>query len=81
MLSRSEGRVLTPEQAAELLNVSRRWLMREGVAKSKVPCLRVPGSNLIRFLESDLWRVLESWRDGQAVGTPPKGKRRNARTR
>ena len=70
------GRVLNPDQAAELLGVSRRWLIREGVTKKKVPHLRPPGSNLILFLESDLWAVIEAWREDWGVGSPPKKLRR-----
>jgi excisionase family DNA binding protein len=68
-------RVLTVDQAAALLGVSRRWLVREGVRKNKVPVHRPPGSRLMLFLESDLWRTLESWRDNEHIGTPPKDKK------
>jgi len=67
----SPGRVLTPDEAAELLGVSRTWLIREGIGKHKIPHLRPPGSNLIRFLERDIWRVRESWRVDYGTGTPP----------
>ena len=75
MPNRSD-RVLTADQACELLNVTRRWLIREGVYKGKVPCLRPPGSNIILFLESDLWAVLKAWRvvdeANKPHGRPPK---------
>jgi predicted DNA-binding transcriptional regulator AlpA len=67
-----EDRVLRPEQAAALLGVSRRWLMREGVPKYKIPFHRPPGSNRTLFLESDLWAVLEAWRQDKGVGSPPR---------
>ena len=70
-----KGRVLNVEQACDLLNVSRRWLVREGIRKYKIPFLRPPNSNQLRFLESDLWRVLESWRENDKVGTSPNDKR------
>jgi excisionase family DNA binding protein len=73
-----KGRVLDVEQACELLNVSRRWLIREGIRKHKIPFLRPPNSNQIRFLESDLWRVLELWRENDEVGTPPVKERPNS---
>ena len=69
-----ESRVLNATQAAEFLSVSRRWLVREGVRKQKIPFLRPPCSNQLLFLESDLWRVLESWRENAYVGTPPRGR-------
>ena len=69
-----ESRVLNATQAAEFLSVSRRWLVREGVRKQKIPFLRPPGSNQLLFLESDLWRVLESWLENAYVGTPPRGR-------
>jgi hypothetical protein len=75
-----QGRTLSPGQAAEFLGVSRRWLMREGIRKYKVPFLRPPGSNTFVFLESDLWAVLESWRASERIGTPPR-ERQAARKR
>lgn len=70
-------RVLNVNQAAELLNVSRRWLVREGIPKGKVPYLRPPGSKQFLFLESDLWRALESWRVNEKVGAPPAKSRKS----
>lgn len=71
----SEDRVLDATQAAALLGVKRRWLVREGIRKFKVPFLRPPGSNQLLFLESDLWRTVESWRANDKVGTAPVKKR------
>ena len=79
MRARERSRVLDPDQAAELLNVSRRWLVREGVRKFKIPYLRPPGSRQYRFLESDLWAVLDSWRENDDVGTPPKQTKKKRR--
>jgi hypothetical protein len=68
-------RVLTVDEACEFLKVTRWWLIKEGVAKRKVPFIRPPGSNQIKFLESDLIDVLKSWRVGYSVGSPPKEKK------
>ncbi len=70
-----EDRVLDATQAAALLGVKRRWLVREGIRKFKVPFIRPPGSNQILFLESDLWRTVETWRANDKVGTAPRDKR------
>jgi hypothetical protein len=72
MKTRERSRVLDPDQAAEMLCVSKRWLLREGVRKYRVPYLRPSGSRQYKFLESDLWAVLDSWRASERVGTPPK---------
>jgi hypothetical protein len=71
----TEGRVLDADEAATLLHVTRRWLMREGIRKYKVPFLRPPGSRTILFLESDMWRVLDSWRENSKIGNPPRGRK------
>ena len=70
-----EDRVLDATQAAALLGVKRRWLVREGIRKFTVPFLRPPGSNQILFLESDLWRTVETWRANDKVGTSPRDER------
>jgi hypothetical protein len=70
-----EDRVLDATQAAALLGVKRRWLVREDIRKFKVPFIRPPGSNQILFLESDLWRTVETWRANDKVGTPPRDER------
>jgi len=67
----SPGRVLKPDEAAELLGVTKDWLIREGIGKHKIPHLRPPGSNQIRFFERDMWRVREAWRVDFGIGTPP----------
>jgi hypothetical protein len=77
-VAQNKARTLNTEQAAEMLGVSRRWLVREGIRKAKIPYLRPPGSNLLIFLESDLWKVLESWRMTDRVGTPPREKREHS---
>jgi hypothetical protein len=70
-----EDRVLDATQAAALLGVKRRWLVREGIRKFKVPFIRPPGSRQILFLESDLWRTVETWRANDRVGTGPRDER------
>jgi hypothetical protein len=54
-------------------------LVREGVRKFKIPYLRPPGSRQYKFLESDLWAVLDSWRESDEIGTPPKQTKKKRR--
>jgi excisionase family DNA binding protein len=53
------GKLLTPEQACELLQCSRRWLAR-AVAEQRIPRTYLPGHRLLRFWERDLLAFLES---------------------
>src|SRR5438874_12257312 len=76
-----KGRTLNVVQAAEMLGVSRRWLVREGIRKAKIPYLRPPHSNKLIFLESDLWRVLDSWKQNDHVGTPPSDRLKSKTTK
>lgn len=72
---------LTIEEAAWYLGVSRRWLVREGVRKGKVPFLRPPGSNKLLFRRAHLDAVIESWVASDGIGTPPGKKLANSRNR
>lgn len=82
-----EDRVLNATKAAAYLDVPRRWLVREGVRKYKVPFLQPPGSRTLLFFVSDLDRTLESWRASDKVGTQPRdrakslGRKSHKRTR
>lgn len=69
------SRVLNVEQAAEMIGMSRRWVVREGVGKRKLPYLRPPGSNQLLFLESDLWRTLDEWKVSDETGSSPARKK------
>jgi len=76
-----EDGLLTPEQAAEYLGVTRRWLIKEGVYRRKIPHIRPPGSNIIRFKKSDLDDVINGWRIGYQVGAAKPNKKRRAKTK
>lgn len=65
-------RVLNATQAADVLGVSRRWLIREGIRKYKIPYLRPPGSRQLLFMPSDLARVLKAWRVSDRIGSSPR---------
>lgn len=54
------GPLLRPEEAAELLAVSPRWIY-EAVRTGQLPCLRL--GRQLRFTQ----RMLEEWLDGNRV--------------
>jgi len=55
-----EVSVLNPDQAAEFLNVSKRWLMREGIHDRGIPYIR-PSPRKTLFYEHDLVQMLKAW--------------------
>jgi excisionase family DNA binding protein len=55
----ARGRLLTPEEACELLKVNRAWLKR-AVHQKRVAHTKLPGSRLLRFYEDDLLARLEA---------------------
>lgn len=73
--------VLTPDEAAAFLKVSKRTLMKEWVPKRMIPVIRPYGSNRSRFLKSDLVDFVLASRRGYQVGTLPRQKKRRVKAR
>jgi hypothetical protein len=69
---RGERRVLTADQAADYLGVTRRHLIRvlvrHPVKKGGVPFIQHPSTNRYTFLLSDLDAWIERWRDDNGGG-------------
>jgi excisionase family DNA binding protein len=59
--SQTKDELLTPEQAASILKVTRRYVMRELAQKGKIPRVRLGGGNRYRFWLSDVLRLAREW--------------------
>lgn len=70
---------LTVDEAAWYLGVSRRWLVKEGIRKGKVPYHQPPESNKLLFRRADLDDVLDAWLVSDGIGTPPKARKKKGK--
>jgi hypothetical protein len=57
-----EDRLVGADDAAELLGVSRRWLLRVGVKNDLVPFVRPPGARMYLFDTADLRKTIATWK-------------------
>lgn len=63
----SDDRLLAAPEAAELLNVPVSW-MREQTRAGRVPCVRFPGSRIVRYRRDDLVAWTASLVEGGGPG-------------